>query len=122
MWVGYRGTIKDTVGTTDFSAGNCKDVTTAWPEGRWESTYWDPESESLVEKVSFGWGTHLTQGNLAEKEIWKYIPWPHLIFSLIFCQESSWAKPNWKLKDKKDTDMVYTDQALKAESRMENDR
>lgn len=34
MWAGYRETIKDIARTTDFSAGNCKDVSTGRPEGR----------------------------------------------------------------------------------------
>lgn len=94
MWVLYRGTIKDTSGTKDFSAGTYKDVTTAWPEGRWESPYWDPESESFVEMVAFGWGSHPARGKLAGREIRKEIPWLLLIFSLIFWQRSSWAKPS----------------------------
>lgn len=57
--MGYRGIIKDIVGIIDFSVGNCKDVIIVWFEGRWESIYWDLESESFVEKVFFGWGIYL---------------------------------------------------------------
>ena len=33
MWAGDSETVKDTAGTTDFSTGNYKDVTTAWLKG-----------------------------------------------------------------------------------------
>lgn len=51
--MGYRGTIKYTAGNMDFSADNYKDITIAWSEGWWEIIYWDPEDESLLEKVAF---------------------------------------------------------------------
>lgn len=34
MWAGYRRTIKDSAGNTDFGVDNCKDVAIAHPEGR----------------------------------------------------------------------------------------
>lgn len=34
MWAGYREIIKDIPSTTDFSAGDCKDVSIGQPEGR----------------------------------------------------------------------------------------
>lgn len=34
MWAGYKEIIKDIARTTDFSAGNWKDISTGQPEGR----------------------------------------------------------------------------------------
>lgn len=121
MWVLYRGTIKGTSGTEDFSADTYKDVTTAWPEGRWESPYWDPEGESFVEMVSFGWGSHPARGKLAGREIRKEIPWPLLLnFLSDLLAKVFMSQTQWTVKDKEDIDSVYRNQALKAESRMES--